>query len=106
MNKQDLVDMLVKNAELSRKASHMAVDTVFNAITGAIAKGEPVTLVGFGTFKQGSRAARVGRNPKTGAEIKIAAAKVPKFVAGASLKAAVAGKKGVKAKPKAKAKAA
>ena len=103
MNKQDLVDLLVKNVELSRKASLMAVDTVFNAITSAVAKGDAVTLVGFGTFKQGSRAARTGRNPKTGAEIKIPAAKVPKFSAGAALKAAVAGKKGAKAKPKAKA---
>ena len=108
MNKQDLVDILTKNVELNKKAAHAAVDTVFDAITQAIALGDSVTLVGFGTFKQSTRAARTGRNPQTGAELEIPAAKVPKFTPGASLKAAVAGKRATgasKAKPTTKARA-
>ncbi|MEI6155368.1 MAG: HU family DNA-binding protein, partial [Deltaproteobacteria bacterium] len=69
-------------------------------IEGALKKGEKVTFVGFGTFSVADRKARKGRNPQTGKEIKIAAKKVPKFSAGAALKAAVSGK--VAAKPKAK----
>ena len=66
------------------------------AIVKSVAKGDPVTLVGFGTFKSAKRAARTGKNPKTGAAIKIAATTVPKFSAGAGFKLAVSGKKAKK----------
>ena len=75
---------------LFRSASaEKALDGALNAITGELKKGSGVTLVGFGTFKVGKRAARTGRNPRTGEEIRIAAAQVPKFSAGKALKDAV-----------------
>ena len=86
MNKADLVDVVAKSAGLSKVASEKALDGALNAIKGALKKGHSVTLVGFGTFKVGKRAARVGRNPQTGAEIRIKAARVPKFSAGKALK--------------------
>ena len=73
----------------TKKAAQEAVDTVFSSIAKALKKKEAVTLVGFGTFKVDKRKARKGRNPQTGAEIKIKAKKVPKFVAGKALKDAV-----------------
>ena len=78
-----------------------AFGVITGCIEGALKKGEKVTLVGFGTFSVADRKARKGRNPQTGKEIKIAAKKVPKFSAGAALKAAVSGKAAA-AKPKAK----
>ena len=69
------------------------IDAFIDAVTGSLKKGENVTLVGFGTFSQGKRAARSGRNPQTGAPIKIPAAKTAKFAAGAKLKAAVNGRR-------------
>jgi DNA-binding protein HU-beta len=69
------------------------VDAVTAAIVKAVSKGDSVTLIGFGTFKSSKRAARTGRNPATGAAIKIAASTVPRFTAGATFKTAVAGKK-------------
>ena len=86
MNKADLVEVVAKSAGLSKVASEKAVDGALDAIKGALKKGQSVTLVGFGTFKVGKRAARVGRNPQTGAEIRIKAARVPKFSAGKALK--------------------
>jgi len=88
MNKGDLVAEVAKVLE-SKRAAEDAVSCVFEAITKSLKKGQPVTLVGFGTFGVGKRKARVGRNPQTGAAIKIAAKKVPKFAAGKALKDAV-----------------
>jgi nucleoid DNA-binding protein len=73
----------------TKKEAQAAVDRVFSSITGALRRGEAVTLVGFGTFKVQQRKARQGRNPQTGAPLQIAARKVPRFVAGKALKGAV-----------------
>jgi DNA-binding protein HU-beta len=88
MNKGDLVAEVAKVLKSKRMAED-AVSCVFEAITKSLKKGQPVTLVGFGTFGVGKRKARMGRNPQTGAAIKIAAKKVPKFSAGKGLKNAV-----------------
>ncbi|MBP6294616.1 MAG: HU family DNA-binding protein [Hydromonas sp.] len=76
-------------AEISKAAAGRALDAVTTAVKKTLKKGGTVTLVGFGTFSVGKRAARIGRNPQTGAEIKIKAAKVPKFRPGKALKEAV-----------------
>jgi nucleoid DNA-binding protein len=88
MNKGDLVAEVAKVVKSKRMAED-AVSCVFEAITKSLKKGQAVTLVGFGTFGVGKRKARMGRNPQTGAAIKIAAKKVPKFSAGKALKSAV-----------------
>ena len=93
MNKSELIDVAATEADISKVAAGRALDAILAAVVKAVAKGDSVTLVGFGTFKSSKRAARTGRNPATGAEIKIAAATVPRFTAGAGFKAAVAGKK-------------
>lgn len=98
MNKSELIDSVASEADLSKAAAAKALDAITGAITKAVAKGDTVTLVGFGTFKSSKRAARVGRNPQTGKEIKIAATTVPRFTAGAGFKAAVSGKKAAKKK--------
>ncbi len=89
MNKSDLVDAIAKSADISKAAAARALDSTVDSITKALKKGDTVSLVGFGTFKVGKRAARNGRNPRTGETIKIKAAKVPKFSAGKGLKDAV-----------------
>ncbi len=89
MNKADLIEMVARSAGISKSASEKALDGALDAIKGALKKGQSVTLVGFGTFRVGRRAARVGRNPRTGEEIRIQAAKVPKFNAGKALKDAL-----------------
>ena len=89
MNKSDLVDAIAKTAEISKAAAGRALDATVESIQKALKKGDTVSLIGFGTFKVGKRAARNGRNPRTGATIKIKAAKVPKFSAGKGLKDAV-----------------
>ena len=89
MNKSDLVDAIAKSAEISKAAAGRALDATVETIKKALKKGDTVSLVGFGTFKVGKRAARNGRNPRTGETIKIKAAKVPKFSAGKGLKDAV-----------------
>ena len=89
MNKSDLVDAIAKSADISKAAAARALDATIDTIKKALKKGDTVSLVGFGTFKVGKRAARNGRNPRTGATIKIKAAKVPKFSAGKGLKDAV-----------------
>ena len=76
MNKTDLIDAIASAAELNKKQAKAALEATLAAITGSLKKGEPVQLIGFGTFKVNKRAARTGRNPQTGAEIKIAASKV------------------------------
>jgi len=88
MNKTDLVNA-VAAAGFTKKDADKAVAAAFEAIEGALVKGDKVQLIGFGTFEVRERAAKEGRNPKTGETIKIAASKVPAFKAGAALKNAV-----------------
>lgn len=85
MNKGDLIDAIAKGASITKAQSQEALETVTKSITSALKKGDKVTLVGFGTFSVTKRAARIGRNPQTGKEIKIAAKKVAKFKAGKEL---------------------
>ncbi|MEO1751547.1 MAG: HU family DNA-binding protein [Pseudomonadota bacterium] len=89
MNKSELIDAVAQSADISKAAAARAVDGFVAAVTDALKKGEQVTLVGFGTFLVREREARTGRNPQTGAEIKIAASKLPSFKAGKGLKDAV-----------------
>ena len=89
MNKTELIEHIAQTAGLSKAAATRALESAIAAITASLQKGEPVSLVGFGTFDVGQRAARTGRNPRTGDEIKIAAAKVPKFRPGKALKDAL-----------------
>lgn len=98
MNKSELIEVTAKEAGISKAAAEKALSATMAAVVKAVSKGDSVTLVGFGTFKSAKRAARTGKNPKTGATIKIAATTVPKFSAGAGFKAAVAGKKAAKKK--------
>lgn len=98
MNKSELIEAAAKEADVSKAAAGKTLDAILAAVVKAVSKGDTVTLIGFGTFKSSKRAARVGRNPQTGAEIKIAASTVPRFTAGAGFKAAVAGKKAAKKK--------
>ena len=89
MNKTDLVAAVAAKAELSKKDAEAAVSAVFAAITDALADGDKVSLVGFGTFDVKERAARTGLNPRTKEKIEIAASKAPAFKAGKALKDAV-----------------
>ncbi len=89
MNKNELIEQIAVSADITKAKATLAVDAFVEAVTTSLKKGEDVALVGFGTFTVGERAARVGRNPQTGAEIKIAASKQPKFRAGKKLKDAV-----------------
>jgi DNA-binding protein HU-beta len=86
MNKQELVDKVAKKAEVSKKDTQTVIDTISEVIIETVKKGDKVTLVGFGSFSSIKRAARKGRNPQTGKEIKIAARKAPKFTAGKNFK--------------------
>jgi DNA-binding protein HU-beta len=88
-NKSDLIDAIAKSADISKASAGRALDATIESITKSLKNGELVSLVGFGTFYVGKRAARNGRNPQTGATIKIEAATVPKFRAGKNLKDAV-----------------
>jgi DNA-binding protein HU-beta len=89
MTKTDLVDVLASKAKISKSAALEAVDALTESITGALKKGDKVTLVGFGTFDVAKRAAREGVNPQTRQKIKIKASKAPRFKAGKVLKDAV-----------------
>jgi DNA-binding protein HU-beta len=89
MNKAELVDAVASAANLSKADAGRAVDAVVNSITSALKKGQQVSVVGFGTFGVKHRAARSGRNPRTGETIKINASNVPGFKAGKALKDAV-----------------
>ncbi len=89
MNKSELIDAIAENSSLSKADSGRALDAVISSITGALKDSDQVTIVGFGTFLVRQRAARVGRNPQTGAEIQISAANVPAFKPGKALKDAV-----------------
>jgi len=93
MNKSELVDKIVQETGLSKSEAENALNAMLDSIVKAVAKGESVTLIGFGTFKATPRAARTGINPKTGEKLQIAATTVPRFTAGAGFKAALAGKK-------------
>ncbi|MBE5853895.1 MAG: HU family DNA-binding protein [Lachnospiraceae bacterium] len=89
MNKTELVAAIAKNAELTKKDAEAALTAFTETVAAELKKGEKVQLVGFGTFEVSKRAAREGRNPQTGATMKIAACKAPKFKAGKALKDAV-----------------
>jgi DNA-binding protein HU-beta len=91
VNKSELIDAIAASADLPKASAGRALDAVVDAITDALKSNDSVSLVGFGTFTVKERAARTGRNPKTGAPIHIAAAKVPSFKAGKALKDAVNG---------------
>ena len=89
MTKEELIAKASEDAGITKAASAKALASILSSIEGALAKGDKVSLVGFGTFSVSHRAARTGRNPATGAAIKISAANVPKFKAGKKLKEAV-----------------
>lgn len=98
MNKSELIASIAAKADLSQAAAGRALDAATSAIVEAVAAGDSVSLIGFGAFRPAERAAREGKNPKTGEPLKIPAATVPKFSAGSAFKAAVAAGKGKKAK--------
>ena len=89
MNKSELTDAIADEADISRASAARALDAALAAIQGSLQNGEPVALVGFGTFSVRERAGRTGRNPRTGEEIEIAAAKLPAFKPGKALKDAL-----------------
>src|SRR6185503_16235620 len=89
LNKADLIEQIAQAAEISKSAAERAVDALVGAVKSSLRKDEMVTLVGFGTFYAGKRAARTGRNPRTGAALDIKAARLPKFRAGKALKDAI-----------------
>lgn len=93
MNKAELIEVIAKEAKLSKASAQAALDATVSAVVKAVTKGDSVSLVGFGSFSSGKRAARVGRNPQTGESIKIPAAKTVKFSAGKTFKEAVNKKK-------------
>lgn len=92
MNKGDLIGKIAKDVAITKRQAEEAFNSLFGHISASLKKGQKVTIVGFGTFSVAKRKARSGRNPRTGAAIKIAGRKVPKFAAGKDLKVAVAGK--------------
>ncbi|MCB1724791.1 MAG: HU family DNA-binding protein [Gammaproteobacteria bacterium] len=89
MNKSDLIDAMADSADISKAAAGRALDGLIDAITRSVKNNDPVSIVGFGTFLLRERAARTGRNPKTGKTIEIAASKAPAFKAGKAFKDAV-----------------
>ena len=89
MNKTELIDQIATAAEISKAAAARALDATVEAVKSALKAGDSVSLIGFGTFAVGERAARTGRNPRTGKALNIKAAKVPKFRPGKALKDAV-----------------
>ena len=89
MTKAELIEKVAQKSKVSKAEAGRMLESLVDSITEALKSGESVTLVGFGTFSVGSRAARMGRNPQTGAPISIKASKVPKFKAGKALKEAV-----------------
>jgi DNA-binding protein HU-beta len=89
MTKADLVEKMASDADISKAAAGKALDSLIDAVVKTVKKGNKVALVGFGSFSVSKRKARTGRNPQTGATIKIAARKVPKFSAGKAFKEAV-----------------
>ena len=96
MNKEDLVNAVANKTRLSKKQTEAGIQATIEAISDALSKGDKVTLVGFGTFQVRERAAREGRNPRTGAVLKIPAKKSPTFTAGKGLRETVGSAKGGK----------
>ena len=92
MNKTELIEHIAKNADTSKASAARSLEAMMDAVRKTLKKGGTVSLVGFGTFAVGKRAARLGRNPRTGDTIKIKAAKVPKFRPGKGLKDAINGR--------------
>ena len=88
-NKAEMIDEIAQAAEISKSAAERAIDALVGAVKSSLKKGDDVTLVGFGTFYASQRAARTGRNPRTGEALQIAASRVPKFRAGKALKDAI-----------------
>jgi len=86
MNKSELIQMIATDADITKASADRALSSAIEHIIKAVTKGDDVQLIGFGTFKSGKRAALIGRNPQTGAEIKIPAAKTVKFTAGKAFK--------------------
>lgn len=86
MNKAELIDKMAASADISKASATRALDAMLDAVTDSLKQSEQVVLVGFGTFSVKERAARVGRNPQTGAPIQISAAKIPAFKPGKALK--------------------
>jgi DNA-binding protein HU-beta len=99
MTKAEIVSKVAEEIKISKTAAAKAFSVIVGCIEEALEKDEKVTIIGFGTFSVAQRSARKGRNPQTGKEIKIAAKKVPKFSAGAALKATVSGKAAAKPEP-------
>jgi len=93
MNKTELVEAIAKDCDLSKVAAQRVLESVLDQVVKTVTNGDSVQLVGFGTFASGNRAERTGRNPRTGEDIKIAAAKTVKFSAGKAFKDAVNGAK-------------
>jgi DNA-binding protein HU-beta len=89
VNKTELIEHIALHADISKAAAARALESTIGAVKETLKKGDSVSLVGFGTFSVGERAARVGRNPRTGSAIKIDSAKVPKFRPGKALKDAL-----------------
>jgi DNA-binding protein HU-beta len=89
VNKAELIEAIAAHADISKAAAGRALEATISSIQISLKKGDAVTLVGFGTFSVGKRAARTGRNPRTGTALKIKAAKVPKFRAGKALRDAI-----------------
>lgn len=89
MNKADVIDAVAESADISKAAASRAVDAVLEVIAKSLSNGDQVTLIGFGTFSVRDRAARSGRNPRTGEPLQIPASKLPAFKAGKALKDAV-----------------
>jgi DNA-binding protein HU-beta len=93
MNKSELIDALSSKANITKASAGKVLDVLLEEVMTTVAQGDAVSLIGFGTFKQSDRAAREGKNPKTGEKILIPAATVPKFTAGSVFKDRVSGKK-------------
>ena len=89
MNRADLIEVIVKETEMTKAAAGRVLEVVLETIQKSVKKGDPVQLIGFGTFKSTKRAARTGVNPQDGTKVKIPAATVPKFVPGSKFKAIV-----------------
>ncbi len=89
MTKEEMIEKMAKDAGITKRAASNAINTFFDSVTSALKKGQKVSFVGFGTFTTSKRKARTGRNPQTGASIKIPAARVPKFKPGKKLRDAV-----------------
>lgn len=100
MNKTELIDAIAGKCEMTKAAAGRALDAVTDTIVAAVAAGDGVTLIGFGTFEAKDKPARDGRNPATGEAMKIAAKRVPRFKPGATFRTEVAGKKAKKAAAK------